>query len=137
MTLKRSPRPPAPRPCESCPYRTDVPSGIWAREEYEKLPAYDRETPYQPAGVFLCHQQDGRMCAGWAGCHDMYASLGLRLAVSAGALSDADYSATLAYRSPVPLFKSGTEAAAHGLRELDTPGAGAQRVMRKIQRRQS
>lgn len=28
---------PSPRLCESCPYRRDVPSGIWDRSEYAKL----------------------------------------------------------------------------------------------------
>jgi hypothetical protein len=31
----------AARPCASCPYRKDVPSGIWAAHEYTKLLAYD------------------------------------------------------------------------------------------------
>lgn len=60
---------PAPRPCESCPYRKDVPSGVWAEEEYRKLPDYDQETMKQPMGVFLCHQQNQRVCGGWAGVH--------------------------------------------------------------------
>ena len=25
------------QPCSSCPYRKDVPSGVWAHHEYEKL----------------------------------------------------------------------------------------------------
>jgi hypothetical protein len=33
--------PPAPKPCESCPYRKDVPSGVWSEGEYRKLPQYD------------------------------------------------------------------------------------------------
>lgn len=48
-------RGPAPQPCASCPYRRDVPSGIWAAEEYAKLPAYDADTPFQPPHLFLCH----------------------------------------------------------------------------------
>ena len=51
-------RPPAPRPCDSCPYRQDVPSGIWAASEYAKLPAYDAPTCAQSARLFLCHQHD-------------------------------------------------------------------------------
>ena len=124
---------PAPRPCESCPYRRDVPSGVWAPEEYAKLPRYDEETMHQPAGVFLCHQQNGRVCAGWCGTHDMTQSLGLRFA--AHQMAREDVTACLDYVSPVPLFRSGTEAAAHGLAELERPGAGAQRVMAKIERR--
>ncbi|WP_336794377.1 DUF6283 family protein [Gordonia malaquae] len=50
---------PAPRPCESCPYRRDVPSGVWAESEYEKLRAYDAPTGEQPVRLFLCHQYDG------------------------------------------------------------------------------
>jgi hypothetical protein len=128
-------RGPAPRPCESCPYRLDVPSGVWHEDEYAKLPAYDRETMYQPAGVFLCHQQNGRVCAGWVGCHDMSQSLGLRFA--AREMDPDDVAACLDYTSPVPLFKTGTEAAAHGLRDLEAPGTPAVRVMSKIARRRS
>lgn len=128
-------RGPAPRPCESCPYRRDVPSGVWAAAEYEKLPAYDRETPYQPQGVFLCHQHDGRVCAGWAGCHDGYQLLALRLAAAAGAMTDEDIAATIDYISPVPLFSSGAAAAAHGAAEIAAPSVDARRVMAKVSRR--
>ncbi|MFD7961193.1 DUF6283 family protein [Streptomyces zaomyceticus] len=41
--------PPAPRPCASCPYRRDVPSGVWSRGDYVKLPLYDGPTWTQPA----------------------------------------------------------------------------------------
>lgn len=128
-------RGPAPRPCESCPYRQDVPSGVWHADEYDKLPAYDRDTPYQPAGLFLCHQQDGRVCAGWVGCHGA-SLLALRLAVPTGAMSDEDLKAALDYSSPVPLFATGEEAAAHGRAGIRRPGAGARRVIAKVSRRQ-
>lgn len=52
---------PAKNPCGSCPYRRDVPSGIWSEEEYDKLPQYDLPTGDQPPNVFLCHQQNGRL----------------------------------------------------------------------------
>jgi Family of unknown function (DUF6283) len=128
-------KPPAVRPCGSCPYRRDVPSGIWHPDEYAKLPRFDAPIQEQPPAVFLCHQQDGRVCAGWAGCHDMDASLGLRIACATGALSDVD--AVLGYVSPVPLFGSGAEAAAHGLAELEAPGVAARRVMGKVARRRA
>lgn len=32
-------------PCSACPYRVDVPAGVWAREEYDKLDPYDLPTP--------------------------------------------------------------------------------------------
>jgi hypothetical protein len=78
--------PPAPRPCDSCPYRRDAPSGVWAHEEYEKLRRYDAPTPQQSAGLFQCHQSDAnspgrRICAGWAGCHTDGHLLGLRVAL--------------------------------------------------------
>lgn len=46
---------PARNPCGSCPYRRDAPQGLWQPEEYVKLPAYDTETPDQPARLFACH----------------------------------------------------------------------------------
>ncbi|MGW4372017.1 DUF6283 family protein [Nocardia takedensis] len=68
-----------------CPYRRDVPSGIWDHTEYRKLRAYDNELPDQPAALFQSHQQDAgddrrRMCAGWVGCHGP-TLLALRLAL--------------------------------------------------------
>lgn len=129
-------RPPAPRPCESCPYRRDVPSGIWAAEEYTKLPAYDQPTFDQPHGVFLCHQQDGRACAGWVGCHDMDESLALRFAAISGVPAET-VEAIRNYVSPVPLWPSGTAAAAHGLAEVEMPGSDAGRLIGKLTRRRS
>ncbi|MGH3734203.1 MAG: DUF6283 family protein [Micromonosporaceae bacterium] len=35
--------PPTPHPCETCPYRKDAPSGVWAAEEYERLRSYDAQ----------------------------------------------------------------------------------------------
>lgn len=129
-------RGPAPRPCESCPYRRDVPSGVWADEEYDKLPEFDKDTASQPPGVFLCHQQNGRVCAGWIGCHGAHELLGVRIAASMRKMSDADLLATLNYTSPVPLFASGAEAAAHGKAEIRSLGTGARRVIAKVSRRQ-
>lgn len=125
-------RPPATRPCGSCPYRRDVPSGVWEAEEYAKLPPYDAETGAQPPGLFLCHQQDGRVCAGWAGCHDMRHALAVRIA----GLKDPMLALALTlYRTETPLFASGAEAAAHGLAEVAEPGPAAERVMEKLRRR--
>lgn len=126
---------PAPRPCGSCPYRRDVPSGVWAEEEYRKLPAYDEDTAWQPATAFFCHQQDGRLCAGWVAVHDMDDSLGLRLVARLFDISDEDYLAILEYTTDVPLFGSGAEAAAHGLNDLRHPGAKARRVIGRLERR--
>lgn len=127
--------PPAPRPCGSCPYRRDVPSGVWAEDEYEKLPEFDEETARQPHAVFLCHQQDGRLCAGWCGTHDMANSLGLRVAVLTGRVAAEDVDAILDYETDVPLFASGAEAAAHGMAESDAPGEKAVETIVKLERR--
>lgn len=126
---------PAPAPCGSCPYRLDVPTGVWSEEEYAKLPDYDRPTGEQPAAVFLCHQQDGRLCAGWVGCHDMEESLGLRLVRAMGAISDEDYEAALDYSTSVGLFASGAEAAAHGRAEIEAPSKRAALTIQKLMRR--
>ena len=113
------------RPCPSCPYRRDIPSGIWAAEEYDKLPQYDGDVPDQLAaealGLFHCHQRTGELCAGWVGCHDMDNNLAVRIS-----REDID-PAVFGYVSPVPLFASGAEAAEHGKRDLEAPGAAARR----------
>lgn len=123
---------PASRPCGSCPYRRDVPSGIWSPEEYAKLPAYDLPTGEQPHGAFFCHQQDGRLCAGWVGCHDMVNNLGLRFVVLCGVITLADRDAALDYTTDVPLFASGREAAEHGMRDVWNPSDRAQRVVARL-----
>lgn len=134
-------RPPAPRPCASCPYRTDVPSGIWAATEYAKLPAYDRDTALQPVAVFLCHQNDpespqSRMCAGWTACHGENL-LSLRLAASRGHIDQATYDAAINSRADVELFESGQAAARHGLDDIDSPRPAAVRAIDKLNRRRT
>lgn len=137
MSVTPTVRGPAPRPCDSCPYRRDVPSGIWAASEYAKLPHYDEATPFQPTRLFLCHQQTRRVCAGWAGCHDGGHLLALRRAAADGQMSAADLGATIGYVSPVPLFASGTEAAGHGMAEIESPSAAARRSQGKLLQRRA
>ena len=124
---------PAARPCGSCPYRRDVPSGVWHAEEYAKLPLYDQPTYDQPEAAFFCHQQDGHLCAGWVGCHDTTQLLALRLPFHG--LSEEELDKTHEYVSPVPLFESGKDAAVHGIREYDNPGPRADTVRRNLLRR--
>lgn len=131
--------PPAPRPCDSCPYRTDAPSGVWSQEDYDKLPRFDGPTWSQPPRLFICHQHSGdddrmRVCGGWAGCHDGDELLALRVAVAQGEITVQTAEAIRDYTSPVPLFASGAEAAAHGRRDLLTPGPEAHHSMDKIVR---
>lgn len=127
---------PAKNPCGTCPYRKDIASGVWAAEEYDKLPDFDLPTEHQPTSVFMCHQQDGRLCAGWVGCHDMDESLGLRLAVPFGSITLEARQAALEYESPVPLFASGQEAADHGRRHIDSPDEKARKAVEKVSKRQ-
>lgn len=99
---------PAKRPCGTCPYRRDVPAGIWDASEYAKLADYDGETFEQRSmRLFFCHKADGHLCAGWVACHDTDHLLALRL----HRVDPSVYT----YRSPVPVFASGAQARDHGL----------------------
>jgi hypothetical protein len=129
-------RGPARTPCVSCPYRRDVLSGLWAQAHYERLPHYDGPTATQPGSVFSCHQQNGKVCAGWAGCHDMEENLGVRFAAQLGILDERTLNAVRDYVSPVPLFDSGQEACDHGLADIENPSPEAVTMMGKIVRNQ-
>ncbi len=135
-------QPPAPRPCGSCPYRQDVPAGVWAPEEYAKLPDYDAPTGEQPAGVFLCHWQNGRVCGGWAACHGAQGRtdhghdlMALRFAGVFRHMTPEDIEATRSYVSPVPLWASGREAFQKGMAGVADPSPEAEEVMAKLGRR--
>lgn len=125
---------PARRPCRSCPYRRDVPSGVWDSVEYDKLPLYDRPTGEQPPGAFFCHQQDGRLCAGLVAVHDMEECMAFR--IMAALIPEEEAEAILDYKTDVPLFTSGAEAAAHGEKEIMLPSLEARQMVDKIRRRQ-
>lgn len=120
-------------PCKSCPYRQDVPSGVWADEEYEKLPGYDGEIIDQlnagATSLFMCHQKDGNLCAGWLATHGTDNLLALRL--HHPEVKDEVWG----YESPVPVFSSGAEAAAHGMAEIDQPGPRAKRTINRLVRK--
>lgn len=118
---------PSAAPCGTCPYRRDVPAGVWDASEYEKLPAYDNETWAQPLVLFFCHQNDGHLCGGWVGCHDTDNLLSLRL--------HRVHPDTFAYESSVPLFASGADAARHGLSGVDSPDGRAVAAINKLERR--
>jgi hypothetical protein len=115
----------AAKPCGSCPYRRDVPSGIWSAAEYDKLLIYDEPILDQllaKAGAFMCHQKDGHLCAGWLACHrDNLAALRI-------GWEKYDPS-TLTYTTDVEVFASGAEAREHGLRDIEEPGVKARKMM--------
>lgn len=122
----------AKAPCKSCPYRCDVPSGVWAAEEYDKLPAYDGEIidQFRQGGeaLFLCHQRDGQLCAGWVATHGAGNLLALRLHGSK--VDDTVWS----YETSTPTFSSGREACDHGKREIDAPSEPARRTIGRLVR---
>lgn len=126
--MREEPLTAAKTPCGSCPYRCDVPSGIWVQDEYDKLPAYDGEMAYQDPHLFECHQREGTLCAGWLACHGD--SLALRLGLAFGNIDPS----VIGYTTDVPVFASGAEARAHGMRDIAAPGPRAQQMMRGIQK---
>lgn len=123
----------AKAPCKTCPYRRDVPSGVWAKEEYEKLKTYDGSIADQVSngalGRFDCHQRDGKLCAGWIATHRADRLLAIRM-------MDNEASEELfEYVSPVPVFNSGAEAAAHGMRDIKRPRAAARNAIERLIRK--
>lgn len=58
----------------------------------------------------------------------------MRIALVAGEITVKTAQAIRDYASPQPLFASGTQVAAHGVREIHNPGPGASRAMDKIKR---
>lgn len=122
----------AKAPCKTCPYRCDVASGLWHAEEYAKLPKYDGEIIDQlnakAGGLFLCHQQDGNLCAGWLATHGADNLLAIRMSREELAPE------VRGYRSPIPVFASGADAAAHGLAEIGSPSPRARRAIERLVR---
>lgn len=118
-----------PTPCSACPYRRDVPSGVWARHEYEKLRAYDRPTADQPMATFQCHTSPEAYCHGWVLVHTLreheFDLLALRVWSLEGLIPQA----------VVPLFTSGNEAADHGERDLAAPSEESKVVVSDLMRR--
>ena len=129
-------------PCSSCPYRRDVPSGIWAWHEYEKLRDYDLPTAEQPWNVFVCHATPDHYCNGWVLVHNNrgpdpdnpmsvhpYDLLALRLSEGMGRWSGR------IPESKTPLFSSGNEAADHGQRDISAPSPEARNTVDRLTRK--
>jgi len=126
-------KPPAKNPCGSCPYRKDVPSGVWDESEYVKLVEYDEPKMFeQPSALFMCHQDNGCLCAGWVGTHDMENQLSVRLAAF---VIPEVMMAAINYTTAVPLFASGKEAADHGMRDFTHPSPKAISVVKKLEKK--
>jgi hypothetical protein len=120
-------------PCTSCPYRRDVPSGLWAAHEYDKLVDYDNPTADQPMAIFMCHATPEAFCHGWAVCHtsrgNRFDLLALRISHLMGRW-DGEMPA-----AGVPLFASGAEAAAHGKAEIESPSPEAKAHVARLTRK--
>jgi len=122
--------------CTACPYRRDVPSGVWAASEYEKLAEYDRETFDQPLAAFYCHATPEVYCHGWAVVgekvnerdhgRDLFA---LRLAGLQGHFNRQDPMP----QEGAPLFDSHTEACEHGKRDIEHPSQEALDTVARLQ----
>lgn len=117
-------------PCKSCPYRQDVPSGVWAEEEYQKLTKYDGEIIEQvtkgATSLFLCHQHNNALCSGWLGCHGPDELLAMRIHYAR--VEPEAYN----FETDVALFSNGAEAAAHGMREIAKPRSSARRTIDRL-----
>lgn len=75
------------------------------------------------------------MCAGWVACHDQGGLLALRLWGLSASANDID--AVLDYETDVEVFRSGTEAAEHGLAGVRFPDARAQRAITGLVRKKA
>lgn len=121
-------------PCKSCPYRQDVPSGIWEKEEYDKILPYDNPTMFQPPTMFMCHQQDGSVCRGWLDCHGDQL-LGLRLACARGDIAPEDVSRAFEEGPAVPVFKTADLASRHGRKAIEKPSKKAKTLINQIEKK--
>ena len=113
-------------PCPSCPYRKDVPSGVWSKEEYDKLPDYDKPTFAQPFAPFGCHAEPHNFCFGWLACH---MNRGQDKELLALRLLRTDIE--IPTRQP-GLFRSGRAAQRHGLKDLKRPGPASKAMASKL-----
>jgi hypothetical protein len=116
-------------PCSSCPYRKDVPSGVWAAHEYDKLVEYDKPTAEQPPVPFGCHATPEYYCYGWAVVHSNRGHDRELFALRV-------YAPGVEIPEPaVPLFSSGAEAAEHGKADIEEPSVEAKAVARRLVRK--
>lgn len=117
-------------PCTACPYRRDVPSGVWEHHEYEKLRAYDEPTHEQPFEMFHCHATPEHLCSGWAIVHTSRGHENDLLALRCRMAGYPDIPVT-----DIPLWSSGNEAADHGQAEIETPSTEALEVVERLLRK--
>ena len=117
-----------PEPCLTCPYRKDVPSGVWHHDEYEKLRQYDISC--MPLPLFMCHQRDGSLCGGWLACHDPNELLACRIHGN-------QLHPVFRYQTDVPVFASGSDARDHGLSGIAAPDRRASKMIAGLVRKRA
>ena len=114
-------------PCSACPYRKDVPSGVWQYHEYQKLREYDEPTFAQPFAWFACHATPDHACNGWAVVHSNrgheFDLVALRIrGIYPDQIPDA----------ATEMFASGNEAADHGQADIEDPTEDAVAVQERL-----
>lgn len=118
------------KPCSSCPYRKDHPSGVWHHEEYEKLRDYDHNRAF---GIFLCHQTNAHgietACRGWMSV--ARESVAVRLGMAQGEFTPEQVYAECG----VPLHATGDAAADAGQKKLARPPAKASTMIERLVRK--
>lgn len=129
----------APTPCTTCPYRRDVPSGIWDRSEYEKLPAYDhRDFGESPMAVFHCHQEPmiGKptVCHGWLSVHPD--CIAVRMARFSGLITK-EHMAQIPIKPDPKPYDSGQQAYRAGIKGIRRPGKKAEAAVRGLLKRKA
>jgi len=104
---------------------------VWSPREYEKLRQYDNAPASQSPRMFLCHDGDRltTLCRGWLDTHDARRLYALRLGAEMGLVDESVFDLP---PSPVPVFESGSKAADHGLRDIQSPGSAAIGLARKL-----
>lgn len=90
------------KPCGNCPYRTDAPLKLWAKEEFIDLKNKENDTM---GAVYGCHKKDGTVCRGWLIKQDekYLPSIALRIALSQNNVTR-EYMDSLS--SPKPLYET-------------------------------
>lgn len=90
------------QPCGNCPYRTDAPVRLWAREEFADLMANEAA---MLGTTYGCHKQNGSMCIGWVMDQERrgFPSIMLRIKMSQENVTR-EYLDSL--HSPAPLYKN-------------------------------
>lgn len=117
-------------PCSSCPYRKDIPTGVWHASEYEKLRLYDDTAQNQAFIPFHCHQEPeiGKptLCRGWLSVH--CESAAVRILGMQGNVTEEQVYAEV----KEPLYKSGNEAADAGLKGIKRPSKKARKIVERL-----